>query len=87
MIDIEFWQDCIEAGCVIVPVVIYSDYGSDGEIDEGKRIGLRFAALPCEDMQLVVSEGTYCMIDESISGLEHFHKNPKSALAEFRGAS
>lgn len=41
----DFWERCIAAGVVIVPVKVYSGYNAYGNLDEAKCIGIRFAAL------------------------------------------
>ncbi len=83
--DQAFWQRCINAGCVIVPVVMYSNWGEDGNEDESKRLGLRFAALPCDDCTVVASGGAYFMLDEQITGAERYHDTPQEALDAYAG--
>lgn len=76
----DFWERCVKAGCVIVPVKVYSGY-VNGDLDESTCLGIRYAALEFGDV--AVAPEYWFMIDESSSGSENLHETPIAALETF----
>lgn len=76
----DFWERCVAAGCVVVPVNVYSDY-VDGNLHESKFQGIRFAALPFDND--AVGPDYWFMIDESQRGLENLCATPEEALQAY----
>jgi len=78
----DFWERCVAAECVVIPVRLYSDY-TDGNLDEAKFQGIRFAALSFSNE--AVGPDYWFMIDESQSGLENLYATPEEALEAHKG--
>lgn len=77
--DLEFWESCAAAECVILPVKCYSGYGADGNLDESKLIGIRYAALKFDNY--AVGPDYWFMIDESQVGMDQLFETPQDAFA------
>jgi len=72
----DFWQRCIDAYCVVIPVKAYSEWGADGDYDENKLIGIKFVVVRNE-YRVVKSDDNFYMIDEMTTEL---HDTPEDAL-------
>ncbi len=75
-----FWQRCVNAGCVVVPLAAYSDY-VDGNTHPSRYVGLRYVALP-SGADVVLSCGFF-MLDESVKGWENYYLTPTEALKAY----
>ena len=82
--DMNFWQECADLGCVVVPVRAYSRYNEAGNLSDEYFIGLRFAALRTHDNEAALDGDAFYMVDECITGRESFHGAPEEALAAFK---
>jgi hypothetical protein len=78
--NVDFWKRCYEARCVIVPVMVYSDY-VDGNLHPSKLVGLRYAALQFEGD--AVGPHYWFMIDDGNSGAENLFESPLQALEAY----
>lgn len=78
-----FWQRCVEAKCVIVPLKVYSAYNPEGNLSERDFVGLRFAALPIDPE--VAGPDYYFLIEESLGGNYPTFETAEEALAEYEG--
>lgn len=76
----DFWERCVVAGCVIAPVPTYSEY-VDGNVEQTKFIGLRYAAFPFNEC--AVGPDYWIMIDEGQAGLDKLYNTPEAALEAF----
>ena len=81
----DFWQRCYLAGCVVAPVMAYSGYGKDGNIDQQLALGLRFAALPFDGD--ACGPDFYVLIEEAQTGSDRLYDTPEDALSAFQGAA
>ncbi len=76
--DKDFWERCVEVGCVIAPVPVYSGYGPDGNTHPEDFIGIRFVALDFGTD--AVGPDYYFGIEEHHSGADVFYETPDEAL-------
>lgn len=74
----DFWKRCIAAGVAIVPVKVYSGYNAEGNLDESKFIGIRFAALSYYNH--AVAPDAWFMLEDASTGLENLFETPEEAL-------
>lgn len=77
----EFWLRCLKAGCVVVPLRVYSRYNAAGNTSEGDFVGLKFVALPFDGE--AVGPDFYFGIEHHMSGDYPMFDTPEEALAEY----
>ncbi|HQR20043.1 MAG TPA: hypothetical protein PKV98_04210 [Burkholderiaceae bacterium] len=75
-----FWDKCASSGCVVVPVMTYSGYGPDGNTHEEQFTGVKYFALPVDNV--AVGPDYWFMLEEASSGSEG-HETPDAALEHF----
>jgi hypothetical protein len=76
-----FWEQCVKAGCVVIPIKTYSKYADGYSLNDEQFVGIKFAALHFNN-EAVGPE--YCfMIDESQKGEHKLYDTPHEALMAF----
>lgn len=81
MIANDFWLRCVNARCAVVPVSTYSQYDENGNVHQDNSIGIRFAALPCDEH--AVGPDYYVMMESWQSGLNHLYSTPEEAISAY----
>jgi len=76
-----FWQRCIDANCVIVPLKVYSEWNTEGRISEQNFIGIKFAAIPIDPE--VAGPDYYFLVEESLADDYPRFDTPEAALEEY----
>lgn len=76
----DFWERCVAAGCVVLPVKVYSAY-VDGNLHPSTYLGVRYAALQLDNS--AVGPDYWFMIDDGSSGLHSLFDSPQAALDAF----
>jgi len=76
-----FWQRCVDAECVVVPVIAFSGYGKDGNYDPALSMGIRYAAQPVHSFP--VAPDFFFMVDECSAGEDKLYSSPTSALEAY----
>lgn len=81
----DFWQRCLKAGCVIVPVNLFSGYSDDGNIDPSLAIGPGYIPLPVDNDVICNTEEDelYFMIEEGAGNPKDVFQTPEDALKAF----
>lgn len=80
----DFWERCVDAGCVVVPIKVYSGYVG-GDIHPSTYVGIRYVAMEFSDV--AIGPDYWTMIDEAVDGEENFHASPLEALQAFKKRS
>lgn len=77
--DHTFWERCVAARCVVVPLTVYSQFGTDGKLHREHCLGIKFAVLPLEGDP--AGPEYYFGIEEHHAGLDGLYESPEAALA------
>lgn len=86
MLNSDFWQRCVDSGCVIIPVRTYRDV--EGFNDDGysntQCLGVKFLAFPISEPFTIGS--AYWQIDTAVSNATVFD-TPEKALEDWISGS
>ena len=78
----DFLKECFEAGCIIVPIELYSHYNNEEDTSYKDSEGIKYIAIETEPD--AVGPDYWWMIDISISGRDNYYDTPEEALNAFK---
>ena len=74
-----FWQRCVDAECVIVPVKVYARFTESGHLSNDDLIGIKYGII--EQEVWVAGPDFYYYISHQDAGPDWMHDTPELALA------
>lgn len=81
----DFWQRCLRAGCVIVPVKLFTSYDEHGNVDQHTALGTGYIPLPVDNEVIYnkAEDECYFMIEEGAGSCKDVFPTPEAALKAF----